>query len=228
VFLASRGSDVALLLRGNDLTAGMSHYLVDQIQRTPSITVSLRTEIRTLHGEESLDGVTVEHTDTHTLTHMPLAAAFIFIGANPHTDWLREQIATDEHGFILTGLQLGATGYEGPREPLPLETSLPGVFAVGDVRSGSSGSLQPSGRARCQYGQSMSTFRPRAPWQRSQPTPPATNSPGTGVTRVASLRTEEPPTARQSGSDVSERQRLARAPLHGALRSNKPQTLPTE
>jgi thioredoxin reductase (NADPH) len=136
VFLASRVRRVSLLLRGGDLSAGMSQYLVNQVEERANIEVLLRTEIRAMHGEESLDGLTLEETRSASLTHLPVCAAFIFIGADPRTDWLGDDIVKDEHGFIVTGLLLTRSG-DAQRDPLPLETSLPGVFAVGDGRSGS-------------------------------------------------------------------------------------------
>ena len=142
IFLAGHVSSVSLLLRGGDLSAGMSQYLVDQVQRASNIDVHLRTEIREMHGEDFLERVTLEQNQTGMRSQMPARAAFVFIGADPCTDWLDGGLVKDEHGFILTGQQLqlmhldpAADGRQ--REPLPLETSLPGVFAVGDGRSGS-------------------------------------------------------------------------------------------
>jgi thioredoxin reductase (NADPH) len=142
IFLAGHVSQVSLLLRGGDLAAGMSQYLLDQVERAPNIDVRLRTEIREMHGEDLLESLTLEETQSGASSHVPARAAFVFIGADPCTDWLGGGLVKDEHGFILTGQQLqlmhldpAADGRQ--REPLPLETSLPGVFAVGDGRSGS-------------------------------------------------------------------------------------------
>jgi thioredoxin reductase (NADPH) len=140
VFLARRVGRVSLVVRGGDLAARMSRYLVDQVQDEPAIDVCLRTQIRELHGDGDLAGVTVECDGE--LRRVDARAVFVFIGADPCTGWLGDALAIDEDGFVLTGqdLQLthldpAADGRERP--PLPLETSRPGVFAVGDVRSGS-------------------------------------------------------------------------------------------
>ena len=142
MFLAGHASRVHLLLRGGDLAAGMSRYLVDQIRATPSIDVQLHTEVRQLHGEGRLEATTVEHTNTRTMRTLASRALFVFIGADPRTDWCSDSLATDQHGFILTGQDLALAhldpaGNGRQRPPFPLETSRPGVFAAGDVRSGS-------------------------------------------------------------------------------------------
>jgi thioredoxin reductase (NADPH) len=142
VFLAGRGSRVSLMIRGGDITAGMSRYLVDQVEATPQIDVHTRTEVRELHGNGSLAAVTVEDTRAGQRRSLDARAVFVFIGAAPCADWLTGALAMDEHGFVLTGQDLQLThldpsGGGRQRPPLLLETSLPGVFAVGDVRSGS-------------------------------------------------------------------------------------------
>jgi thioredoxin reductase (NADPH) len=142
IFLAAHVSHVSLLLRGRDLAAGMSQYLVDQVERVPNIEVRLSTEIREMHGDDFLEELTLEENQSGSSSRVPARGAFVFIGADPCTDWLDGGLVKDEDGFILTGQQLqlmhldpSADGRQ--REPLPLETSLPGVFAVGDGRSGS-------------------------------------------------------------------------------------------
>jgi thioredoxin reductase (NADPH) len=142
IFLAANVSHVSLLLRGGDLAAGMSQYLVDQVQRVPNIEVRLSTEIREMHGDDFLQELTLEENQSGASSQVPARGAFVFIGADPCTDWLDGGLLKDEHGFILTGQQLqlmhlDPSGDGRQREPLPLETSLPGVFAVGDGRSGS-------------------------------------------------------------------------------------------
>jgi thioredoxin reductase (NADPH) len=142
VFLAGRGSRVQLLLRGGDLAAGMSRYLVDQVQAAPAIEVHLRTEIRELHGDDGLEAITVEQTRERTTRTESARAVFVFIGAGPCTAWLGDALAIDEDGFVMTGQDLPLTHLDPAqdgreRAPFPLETSRPGVFAVGDVRSGS-------------------------------------------------------------------------------------------
>jgi thioredoxin reductase (NADPH) len=142
VFLAQHVSRVELLLRGGDLAAGMSRYLVDQVEAAPAIDVRLHTEIRELHGGDELEAITVEDTRAGSTRTLDVPAVFIFIGADPCTGWLSDALMTDEDGFVVTGHELALThldpaGDGRDRAPFPLETSRPGVFAVGDVRSGS-------------------------------------------------------------------------------------------
>ncbi|WP_406815756.1 FAD-dependent oxidoreductase [Mycobacterium sp. M23085] len=142
VFLATQVSQVYLLVRGDDLGKSMSRYLVDQIVQQPRATVRLNTEIREVHGEETLKSVVAENNQTGERQSIQARALFVFIGADPNTEWLAGTVALDDHGFIETGQAAAnhiASG-DGPttvRRPLSLETSVPGVFAAGDVRSGS-------------------------------------------------------------------------------------------
>jgi len=144
LFLASKGCEVHVLIRGEGLASSMSSYLIARIDNDPRITVEPRTEVRELHGDGRLDGVTVERTAAGdgTRERLDLAALFCFIGAVPATSWLNGCLATDDKGFLRTGRDLDIADL-GPawdgldRAPLPLETSVPGVFAVGDVRAGS-------------------------------------------------------------------------------------------
>jgi thioredoxin reductase (NADPH) len=142
VFLAKHVSRVDLVVRGGDLGAGMSRYLVDEVEASPLIELHLHAEIRALLGDGGLEAVTVEDTSAGTTRTLPVAAVFVFIGAEPCTAWLGDTLVTDEDGFIVTGDELQLThldpaGDGRQRAPFPLETSRPGVFAVGDVRSGS-------------------------------------------------------------------------------------------
>jgi len=142
VFLARHAGRVELLVRRGDLAASMSRYLVDQVLATPAIELHPRTEIRELRGGDSLEAITLEDTSAHTTRTVEAGAAFVFIGADPCTDWLGEELMTGEDGFVLTGGDLQLThldpaGDGRQRSPFPLETSRPGVFAVGDVRAGS-------------------------------------------------------------------------------------------
>jgi thioredoxin reductase (NADPH) len=142
IFLSGTVEQVCLLLRGGDLRKGMSSYLVDQIESIANIELLTHTEVREVHGEASLDGVVVEDNRGGERRDLDVGGLFIFIGADPCTEWLDGQLAKDDDGFLLTGVDLevthlgGTTGAIG-RPALPLETSLPGVFTVGDGRSGS-------------------------------------------------------------------------------------------
>ncbi|MBC6458937.1 FAD-dependent oxidoreductase [Actinomadura sp. HBU206391] len=142
LFLAQHSAPVRLLIRGGDLAKDMSRYLVDRIEHCPQVEVLLHTEVRELIGEKgSLEALKVENNQSGERSMFQARALFVFIGATPHTDWLAGQLSLDDHGFVLTGPAADPTGEENPsrigRAPLPLETSRPGVFAVGDVRSGS-------------------------------------------------------------------------------------------
>jgi thioredoxin reductase (NADPH) len=142
VFLASRVSRVHLLVRGDDLGKSMSRYLVDQIVQEPRVAVRLNTEVREVHGDETLKSVVAVNNSTGERQSIKARALFVFIGADPNTEWLAGTVALDDHGFIETGQAAanriaGADGLTTDRRPVFLETSVLGVFAAGDVRSGS-------------------------------------------------------------------------------------------
>ena len=139
IFLASHAQKVYIVIRRESLVSSMSRYLIDRIERTENITVLSYTEVVGLDGERSLEEVTVQNNQTQEQQDLPIKALFTFIGAEPRTQWLQDVIELDDQGFILTGNALKQSGnWEiTTRDPLLLETSLPGVFAVGDVRSGS-------------------------------------------------------------------------------------------
>jgi thioredoxin reductase (NADPH) len=142
VFLARHVSRVDLVVRGSDLGAGMSRYLVDQVEESPRIEPHLHAEVRALFGNGALEAVSVQDTSTGTTRTLDVAATFVFIGADPCTGWLRDALVTDDDGFVVTGdalslSHLDPAGDGRQRAPFALETSRPGVFAVGDVRSGS-------------------------------------------------------------------------------------------
>jgi thioredoxin reductase (NADPH) len=135
--LAKYAAQVTLLVRGGSLAAGMSDYLITQLQATPNVMVKLRTRVTDGHGDTRLRALILEDLDTGRHEQVPTPAVFIMIGAQPRTDWIRDALALDDHGFILTGQDLPAARWPLTRAPLPFETSLPGVLAAGDVRNGS-------------------------------------------------------------------------------------------
>jgi thioredoxin reductase (NADPH) len=142
VFLAQNAKRVHMLVRSASLTASMSRYLIRRIENTPTIILRPQTEIVTLEGGDHLESVHWRNnqsgeTEKHEISHV-----FIMTGADPNTHWLNGCIILDDKGFIKTGSDLlpdnlSASGWPLMRQPYLLETSLPGVFAVGDVRSGS-------------------------------------------------------------------------------------------
>ncbi len=143
VFLSGRMRRVYLLIRGGDLNKGMSKYLVDRVGAHENIELLANTEVRELQGEDQLAAVVVEDNRSGARRTLDAKALFVFIGAQANTGWLRGTAELDKRGFVLTGREVTATPLEGEvwrslsREPYLLETSLPGVFAAGDVRSGS-------------------------------------------------------------------------------------------
>jgi thioredoxin reductase (NADPH) len=143
LFLTGYAGRVVLSVREDQLTENMSRYLADRIERNPDVDVHLHTEVRELCGSGALEADVVEDTHTGERQRLPARALFVFIGADPHTGWLGGRIALDEGGYVLTGIDacddetLAARGADDGHRPLALETSLPGVFAAGDVRSGS-------------------------------------------------------------------------------------------
>jgi thioredoxin reductase (NADPH) len=141
LYLAGRGSEVSLVVRGPDIATEMSAYLVDRLLVHPRVTVRCRSEVTRLDGDNFLEEVSITDRAADATQAQPCAGLFCFIGAEPATDWLTG-IATGDDGFIRTDVQLTDDDL-GPawaglgRRPLPFETNVPGVFAVGDVHSGS-------------------------------------------------------------------------------------------
>jgi thioredoxin reductase (NADPH) len=142
-WLADHGHPVTIVIRGRGLAASMSQYLVDRVVRHPAITITPRSAVRGVDGGARLERVTVEDLGTAARRTLPAAALFVLIGAEPHTQWLAGSVELDGNGFVVTGPDLGGRGApaaardELGRDPYLLEASVPGVFAVGDVRSGS-------------------------------------------------------------------------------------------
>jgi thioredoxin reductase (NADPH) len=133
---------VIILVRGESLASTMSQYLIDQIKETPNIQLWTHASVAEVHGETHLEEISVLCTDTGKLERVTASAMFIFIGALPRTDWLASVVERDERGFLLTGPDLirdgqRPKGWALDRDPFLLETNVPGIFAVGDVRHGS-------------------------------------------------------------------------------------------
>jgi thioredoxin reductase (NADPH) len=142
IHLARHADQVTIIVRGGVLGASMSDYLVQLIDAAENIDVRLHTTVIDGHGDGRLEELVLRDSDTGDTRSVPAAALFVLIGARPHTTWLPESIQRDPHGFILTGTDVvpastAAAGRRKRRPPLPLETSVPGVFAAGDVRHGS-------------------------------------------------------------------------------------------
>ncbi|MDJ0724311.1 MAG: FAD-dependent oxidoreductase [Prochloraceae cyanobacterium] len=153
MYFSKFASKVTILVRGESLTKSMSQYLIDQIDETPNIEVKVHSSVIEAIGENSLEAIAIENSQTGAVEKVPTNALFIFIGAVPHTDWLDGIVQRDDRGFILTGKDLEKIdphlanrnrnlsprpkGWKLDREPFLLETSIPGIFAVGDVRHNS-------------------------------------------------------------------------------------------
>jgi thioredoxin reductase (NADPH) len=140
VFFADYASKVTILIRGDGLAASMSRYLIDELERKPNVELRSGGEIVRCAGEGRLDRVTIRNRADGSLDEVGAHAVFIFIGADAITDWLPKEVVRDERGYVCTGrdvtdLMPGAWPLE--RDPYLLETSVPGIFAAGDVRHGS-------------------------------------------------------------------------------------------
>jgi thioredoxin reductase (NADPH) len=141
VYLARFARQVTVLVRADRLEKSMLHYLIEQIRAIANIRVQLNSEVVSASGEDHLESITVADRVAASEQRLPADFLFVFIGAHPHTDWVGDSIARDERGFILSGPELLRDGvvprWALERQPLPLETSLPGVFVAGDVRRSS-------------------------------------------------------------------------------------------
>jgi thioredoxin reductase (NADPH) len=143
LFFSRYASRVTMLVRSDSLHKSMSHYLIDRIEAAPNIEVLTGLEVTEVSGVDHLEGVSVRDVATGEVRSIPLAALFIFIGSTPHTAMLADLVDLDEKGYVLTGPDLPSAangrpaGWLPDRDPYLFETSVPGIFAVGDVRRGS-------------------------------------------------------------------------------------------
>lgn len=142
LYFAKYAHEVVMLVRGDSLTKSMSQYLIDQVAATPNIKVQTRAVIEGVKGESNLEAITIANVDSGASETVPARSLFIFIGAMPRTDWLDGVVQRDDRGFVFTGPDLMRDGHRPQgwhleRSPFLLETSVPGIFAAGDVRHGS-------------------------------------------------------------------------------------------
>jgi thioredoxin reductase (NADPH) len=137
LFLSAHARNVTVIYRGASLERRMSSYLVDQIASRPNIDVLLESEVVGAHGEQALEAIEISTAGSDETIKVDSGGLFFFIGADAETGWLPPEIALDRLGYVLTGSDLKGTGaWSLERDPYLLETSVPGVFACGDVRSG--------------------------------------------------------------------------------------------
>jgi thioredoxin reductase (NADPH) len=134
--------EVIMLVRGESLAVTMSQYLINQIRETPNVKVETRARVVAAHGEDRLEAITIACGHSGAIERVPATSLFIFIGAEPKTEWLQGVLERDPRGFVITGPDLvrngrGPTTWKLDRDPYLLEASIPGVFAIGDVRHGS-------------------------------------------------------------------------------------------
>ncbi len=135
LFFANHARSVTLIVRGDSLEKSMSHYLIEQIRSKSNISAALQSEVRGVHGEAHLEALDIFERTSSAVRRQSCGGLFVFIGADAETDWLPPEIARDERGYVLTGSELVRCGrWQGERDPYLLETSVPGIFACGDVR----------------------------------------------------------------------------------------------
>jgi thioredoxin reductase (NADPH) len=142
VFFSRVAKTDTLVVRADSLERSMSYYLIEQLQAIDNVSVRLETEIEECHGDGHLEALTLRHTPTGRSERVDTGHAFVFIGAEPRTDWLDGVLDRDDHGFVVTGPDLlvdgrRPRGWPLDRDPWPLESSVPGVFVAGDVRADS-------------------------------------------------------------------------------------------
>ena len=135
MFFANHARTVTLVVRGSSLEKSMSHYLVEQLRGKSNIRLALSSEVQAVHGSQQLEALDLVDRSTGTVRREPSTGVFVFIGADAETSWLPAEIARDDRGYVLTGDAVVKAGrWRENRDPYLLETSVPGVFACGDVR----------------------------------------------------------------------------------------------
>jgi len=135
LFFANHARRVTLLVRGDSLEKSMSHYLIEQLRNKSNVGVALHSEVLGVHGSDHLTAIDLADRVTGEVRRVDCGGLFVFIGADAQTEWLPEQIARDQRGYVLTGNDVvKAARWTQSRDPYLLETSVPGVFACGDVR----------------------------------------------------------------------------------------------
>jgi len=140
MYLSRYAKDVQIVVRRESLRDTMSRYLIDQIEKTPNIRLRARTELERVEGNGQVERVVLRVDDGESQVE-DIDAVFVFIGTRPRSDWLPESVLRDDKGFVITGRDLSADArcariWKERREPMPLETSVPGIFAAGDIRAG--------------------------------------------------------------------------------------------
>jgi thioredoxin reductase (NADPH) len=139
LYLAQYARSVTILVRGTGLAETMSQYLIGRITETPNISLRTRCAVVGVGGQSQLEAITIADAAGNTQQEVPAAALFIFIGAQPRTEWIADLAERDEQGFLLSGPDLlrggrRPRGWAMDRDPYPLETNVPGIFVAGDVR----------------------------------------------------------------------------------------------
>jgi thioredoxin reductase (NADPH) len=137
IHLAAFARRVTLIVRARSLETGMSDYLIQRIRRTPNIEVRIGAEVAGAGGDDRMKQLAIRDMTSGAVETMPMNLLFVLIGATPHTDWLAGTVQCDPKGFIHTGREVDLATWPIPRPPMSFETSIPGVFAAGDVRLGS-------------------------------------------------------------------------------------------
>ena len=142
IYFSRYARRVVMLVRGSSLASSMSQYLIKQLKETRNIQIEFDSSVVEAHGQDHLEAISVHHTVSSEVTKVPANSLFIMIGAAPNTRWLADIVERDEHGFILSGPDLmrdgkRPKGWQVDRDPGLLETNVPGIFVVGDVRHGS-------------------------------------------------------------------------------------------